>query len=103
MEIILGILAVIFIIVFIISYSTLIYSFIVYKFWYWFLLPVFTTLPEINYVQALGISLFISLFKNHSSSVIKDEYKDKNQTFSNFFLTPLIILLFGWIVYNIIK
>ncbi len=60
-----------------IIYSAFAYGFLTYKFYYWFMLPVFHSLPEITIAQAIGVGLFISLFKGSSSS---NEYKYKGES-----------------------
>jgi hypothetical protein len=57
-------------------YGAFAYGFVVYKMWYWFLTPVFTTLPHISLYQAIGIGLFIGLFRNSMSP----EYEFKGET-----------------------
>lgn len=59
-------------IIFLILYTSLVWGFVCYKFWTWFILPVFVTLPNITFLQAVGISFFISLLKT-TSPKIKDE------------------------------
>lgn len=60
-----------------IIYSAFAYGFLVYKFYYWFILPVFHDLPQISIPAAIGIGLFISLFKGAGSS---NDYTYKGET-----------------------
>lgn len=87
-------------------YFSFSYGLVLFKFWYWFLLPVFTTLPHIDFYSAVGLVLFISILKsNKGSNTIKDEYVDnkkKNENIFNLILSPWIILLTGWIIKLII-
>ena len=84
-------------------YDALTWGLVLYKFWGWFVLPVFITLPTITFVQALGLMFVISLFKsNFSGENIKDEFKKNNYTQPiQILLTPWFILFFGWLAYNI--
>jgi hypothetical protein len=70
-------------------YTTFTWGLVVYKFWYWFIIPVFTTVPHVNYIQAIGLMLFISLFKNHHS--------DSKSSNLMLFLTPWVVLFLGWL------
>ena len=97
MEFISGIIAVAVIILLLTLYSSLCWGIVLYKFWYWFLIPVFPILPEISYTLSVGLIMFIALFHNHSSN-IKEEYKDTKQVYINMFLAPWLTLLMGWIV-----
>ena len=88
-------------------YFSFSYGFVLFKFWYWFLLPVFTTLPHIGFYSAVGLVLFISIINSNSKgvSVIRDEYidnKKKNENIMTLILTPWIVLLTGWIIKLII-
>jgi len=60
-----------------IVYNTFVWGFICYKFYYWFILPVFTQVPLITLSQAIGFIFFISLFKNNYYDNIKKEFKDE--------------------------
>lgn len=85
-------------------YTTASWGWLIYKFWYWFLLPVFPQMPHISFAQALGIMMFLTLFKNHNSEGIKDEYKeDKWQRTSSILLMPWISLLIGYFVWMYIR
>lgn len=44
-------------------YSAFSWGFVFYKYYYWFILPVFTTMPHIAFVQAVGLMMFVGLFK----------------------------------------
>lgn len=102
MEILLLLLGAIAIIAFGFFYGAFAWGWVVYKFWYWFVLPVFTTLPELTLIQCIGLMMFISLFKSYPAQVIKTEYV--NETAGNIlqFILPPIILLIGWLVKIII-
>ena len=79
-------------------YESFSWGFVCFKFWGWFVLPVFTTLPHITFWQAIGLMFFISLFKalnynsyNHS----KDKEFEKVKLTSSL-IAPWITLLVGY-------
>lgn len=80
------------------TYSAFSWGLVLYKFWTWFILPVFITLPVITLVQAVGLVFFISLFKAQAVQVIKDEYLKKNYVLYGNLLTPWITLFIGYLV-----
>ena len=84
-------------------YDTLCWGLVLFKFWGWFVLPVFVALPVLTFVQALGLMFVIGLFKsNFNGENIKDEYK-KNKYGSSLaiLLMPWVALFFGWLAYAI--
>lgn len=79
-------------------YDTLAWGLVLFKFWGWFMLPVFVTLPALTFIQALGLMFVIGLFKNHNTQFIKKKYKD--ETLSNTYLyMPWVTLGLGWLAY----
>ncbi len=79
-------------------YDTLSWGLVLFKFWGWFVLPVFVTLPALTFVQAIGLMFVIGLFKNHKTQFIKKQYKDGR--FDNLYLwMPWGTLAFGWVAY----
>ena len=83
-------------------YSSVAWGLVMYKFWYWFLLPVFPSLPQINFAQAVGLMFFLALFKNVESQIMKKEYKDETASTWGPLLAPWLTLLMGWIVWLVI-
>lgn len=80
-----------------IIYAIYSYGILVYYFYYWFIIPIFTTLPHLTVLQSIGISLFISLFGHNSSSPEyegKDIKKKKNYAY---IIKPWFILLIGYL------
>lgn len=84
-------------------YDTLSWGLVLYKFWGWFVLPVFTTLPALTFEQALGLMFVVGLFKSHfAGENIKDEYKkDKYNQPLVALLLPWMTLIFGWLAWSI--
>ena len=91
------------VVAFAILYTSVSWGLVMWKFWYWFLLPVFPTLPQINFLQAVGLMFFLMLFKQPEGQVLKEEYKDKTSSTWGPLLAPWLTLLFGWIVYLVIN
>jgi len=96
--VILGLIVIFSIILF---YGVLVQGLLIYKFYYWFLLPVFSDMPHITFAMAMGLSLVISLFKTTNVNDIKKEYKEENTKYV-LLLTPWLLLLLGWIIKLII-
>lgn len=80
------------------AYGAFVWGWVCFKFWYWFVLPVFTTLPEVTFIQCVGLMMFISLFKSTESQVINKEYVNQDATNILQIIAPLIVLFVGWIV-----
>lgn len=78
-------------------YSVLSWALVTYKFWYWFLIPVFPELPEITYTLAIGLTFFIGLFIS-IQPLIKNEFLDNSNKWV-FLLYPWITLLIGYLTY----
>ena len=81
------------------AYSSIMGGYVVYKFWYWFLLPVFPELPDITYAQAIGLMFFIGLFKYHGKSNKNDE-DTKNLIMG--IIAPILMLIVGSVVHAFI-
>jgi hypothetical protein len=75
------------------------WGFVLYKFWQWFVLPVFTTLPHISISQAVGLMMVVQLFDKNIPQVFDDEFlnSDKKNVFD--IISPIITFVFGWIVW----
>jgi hypothetical protein len=78
-------------------YNVLSWGYVCYKFWSWYVTPVFTDLPIVEFWQAVGLMFFISLFKNHSSISIKSEFQDKSSSITSFIINPWILLVIGYL------
>ena len=98
MTALIGVIGAIVLIAFFFFYSPLAWGLVLYKFWYWFLLPVFPVLPAISYLAAVGLFIFIGLFdRNTGASYITDEYKDKSTMVWASLALPWGALFVGWI------
>lgn len=84
-----------------IVYGTLVSGLIFYKFYYWFLLPVFPEMPQITFLGAIGLAFFTTVIKTVYIDEAKDEYKDPSKKYVSL-LYPWILLFFGWLVQLII-
>lgn len=83
-------------------YGSVSWGLVMYKFWYWFLLPVFPSLPHVTFVQAVGLMFFVGLFHGINSQVLKKEYKDEGAATLVAIAAPWLTLLVGWIVWLVI-
>ncbi len=77
-------------------YNSVSWGYVCFKFWYWFLIPVFPVLPQIGFWEAVGLMFFISLFRSNSTSSIKKEYKDETTQVTLGILSPWLLLLMGY-------
>lgn len=95
----------IFLVTIFILYSSFAWGTVMYHFWYWFLLPVFPTLPLISFWQAVGLSLFADLFKSRDLSIDKSSEDDSKEmqklVAANIF--PWLILLIGLFINMVIS
>ena len=82
-------------------YDTLSWGLVMYKFWGWFLLPIFPMLPVITFVQAIGLMFFAGLLKYHNVTAIKKEYKDYGMEITVALILLWVTLIFGWLAYVI--
>lgn len=84
----------------ILLYSTFTWGLVCFKFWAWFVVPIFIsgfpTLPELTFIEACSLMFFIGLFRNQSSTSIKKEYRDEGTSWGQLILTPWVVLLIGW-------
>ena len=81
-------------------YSALSWGLVLMKFWYWFILPAFPMLPQINYWHAVGIFLFIGFFRLGDNQIIKDEYKQKETGVTMSLIAPWVTLLIGHMIHS---
>jgi hypothetical protein len=84
-------------------YGSLSWGLVMYKFWYWFILPVFPSLPQITFVQAVGLMFFIGLFKGVETQVLKKEYKDETTASIAAIVAPWLTLVVGYLVWIVIN
>ena len=96
METLLIILGSIFLVCGVLIYNIFSWGFVVYKFWSWFLMPIFPELIEITYLQAIGVIFVISLFKANGQ-FMKKEYIDETSAYTSLFLSPWLLLILGYV------
>lgn len=77
-------------------YSTLSWAFVIHQYYYWFFLPLVPQAPHIDFHAAIAIAFLLTLFRNHTTTSIKDEYKDKTMEWVMIFLSPWMSLLIAW-------
>lgn len=81
------------------------WGFILYKYWYWFLLEVFPELPQITFLSAVGLKMFMSMFHNKTSKrSFKEGFYSQSKTdfVIEALVTPWVALFAGWIIYEFI-
>lgn len=100
LEALIGLLGIIGIVMFMLAYDALAWGWVCYKFWGWFLLPVFPELQQILFWQAVGLMFFFQLLQNKTIQVMKKEYRDDDATNLLIILSPWIVLILGSLVYN---
>jgi hypothetical protein len=83
----------------ILLYNSFSWGFVAHKLFYWFILPIFPTAPNLTIYQFIGIFFFINCFVRVSSQSIKSEYREPSNELSFFFLSPWLTLLFSWFFY----
>jgi len=72
------------------------------KFYAWFVEPVYTVQP-ISYIQAVGLSVFISLFKLQTKREVEESQLEPwSHTIISSVLLPWTTLLTGYIIYTTI-
>lgn len=85
----------------ILIYSTFSWGWVCFKFWSWFIVPIFISawpeIPVLTFIEACGLMFFIGLFKNHGGNNIKKEYRDEGTNWGNLLITPWLVLLVGWL------
>ena len=84
-------------------YNTLSWGLVLFKFWGWFVLPIFVTLPIITFVQAIGLVFVIGLFRSkYQGENIRDEFlKSEWESAGLMLIKPWVILFLGWLAYVI--
>lgn len=91
-----------------ITYGILMNSILLFHFYKWFALPVFNWLTPVTFVQAVGLSILLSVFRKSSTvSSYNFSYKgvevDKNPILWISIVGPWIIFLIGYIIHLLIK
>jgi|SRR6187551_1790789 len=105
MKAVIAIIGMITVFVLMLTVGIIINSLMVYKFYNWLALPIFNGLPSITYMQAIGLSLLLSLFRNIPSM---DEYYykgnkiEKKTTWWTAVLFPIVVFGIGYIIHLII-
>lgn len=78
-------------------YGVFSWSFVCLKLYNWFVLPLgIQGLPVLSLVQMMGIYVFLKAIGHHSTTHLKDEYKDKTSLYASALLGPWLILLFAY-------
>ncbi len=100
MEALIGLLGLMSLVVILVLYDGLAWGFVLYRFWYWFVLPVFPPLPHVKFGESVGLIFFIAQFHNHNPEPDFEGLKKKRNYVG--FASPWIVLGVGWIFHNYI-
>jgi hypothetical protein len=100
MEALIGLLGVIVLVFVVVCYSAFSWGFVFFKFWGWFVLPVFTFLPAINFWQALGLILVTNVI-SRNYSVMKEELIDEGKSWFMLVCSPWLTLLIAFVIKSI--
>lgn len=86
-------------------YGIFVGGLLVQQFYIWFLQPVFTNVPNINYWQAIGLSMFLYLFNQIKvyDIVVAKQYEKDDLVIYGSYILPWIVLGMGFITHLIIK
>lgn len=80
--------------------AILLKSLMIFKFYHWFIMPVFTELPIISFANSIGLSFFISLFtRTNLNKNEKSIYERFVINACNYLFLLLIGYLFCLIIY----
>ena len=88
-----GVLGIIALLIGLVLYSTFSWGFVLYKFWAWFLIPIFPNLPQLTIMEAIGLMFMIGLFHARNYTSIKKEFKEKTTEYASMVLSPWIALI----------
>ena len=81
-------------------YSPLAWGFVLFKYWYWFVTPVFDNIPNIGYAESVGLMFCVNMFKNKAiTPTIKKEYLKDNKNGHSIlaYLLPWITILIAYL------
>lgn len=81
--------------------SILISGFITMYFWKWFIVPVFD-MDILSFSKAIGLSMFIMLFKkgySQNGKNEKEDFKEKVKSCVGTIVYSLMVLLLGFVVH----
>ena len=84
-------------------YGMILKGLIVKLFYGWFVLSVFTVLPKISYLQAIGLGVFLHLFNSIKPYELElhKTYEDSDNVKYGKYVIPLIILGLGYVTHLI--
>mgnify|MGYP000426209176 CR=1 FL=1 len=83
----------------VILYSAFVWGFVVSKFYLWFILPVFPSLPHFSILQFIGFLLFVRVIMPKHYSWLKDEYEDTSKIWTGALLDPWVTLAIGYLIH----
>lgn len=84
-------------------YGILSYAFVTFKFYYWFVVPVFPDVVALSFYQILFLRVFLVSIRGQQKSPKADKNEDKTQLFLGVLATPWSLLLTGYVVKSLIS
>lgn len=82
----------------VVAYDAASWGWVFFKFYHWFVLPVYVGIADVTFAQSVGLVMFLTLFKTwaYTKEEVKDDEKVKK--ISAALLRPWLVLLTGYIV-----
>lgn len=82
-------------------YGAFSWGYVAYKFYYWFVFPLWEGLPQYQITQFVGILLFVNVLTHKEYPQISEEFKDMRLTYLSMFFGPWLTLFLGWVIYGL--
>ena len=92
-----------FICCYLVCISIIIGGFTLMLFWGWFILPVFTTLPDLSFIQSIGVATFLSIFHRYKRDKEEKDFTEMITDWLSSFVYRSFLLGFGGIIYLFIR
>lgn len=86
----------------VVVYGSFSWGFVASKFYGWFVLPAFPTLPHFTVTEFVGFMLFIGVMTHKGTGQLIDKkYRDEVGEWAMVILAPWLTLLLGWGLYSV--
>ncbi len=86
-------------------YNAFAWGWVAYKFWYWFLIPVFPMVPHVTFVQVVGLLFFTVFFKSNLVAGYKGKLNktteiklESDTNWIGTLITPWFTLFIAWLI-----
>jgi hypothetical protein len=84
----------------ILAYHSFAWGYVFYKTYAWFVLPCFSKLPSLEYLQCVGLLLFVILIFHGSSNDSEEE--GTAQAIGKIIVRPWLSLLIAYFIHSLI-